>query len=105
MICEDCPNDANERGMFMQKKFKGLSVSSIGPLAMTLVVAAIIMAFGGKILADIQADQTANSIAYNVTGKGLTAMTTFGNWIPTIATIVAAVVVIGLLLVYFKSRA
>jgi len=40
------------------------------------------------------------SIALNATYKGITANQTLGNWLPIVAIVVAAVVVIGLLVVY-----
>jgi len=88
--------------MQLTKKMKGFTVQSIGPLAIALVVGAIVISMGGEILSNLQGEQTANSVAYNVTGKGLSAMTQFGNWLPTIALIIAAAVIIGILVVYLS---
>ena len=169
----------------MQKKFKGLTVAALGGMALTVVVAAIIISMGSSILSGLQdiqeeiayvtvtnegpyifpnaTDATPynlnvtyypvtsitifngtsvvtlslnysvvnaalgqynitnwnNSLgdtesvevnytysrpeyttAYNATGKGLTGMITFANWIPMIALVVVAAIVIGVIVTY-----
>ena len=39
----------------------------------------------------------------NISAKGLTGSTTMGNWLPTIAVIIAAAVVIGIIVNYFRQ--
>ena len=43
-----------------------------------------------------------NSYAYNSSGSGLEAINTLADWLPTIGVIVAASVVIGIIVAYFK---
>lgn len=77
-----------------------VSINQLGAAAIALVIAAFLVSIGATVLNELQGTQTSNSIAYNVSGKGLTSMSTLGNWLPIIAIVVAAVVVIGLLVVY-----
>ena len=81
---------------------KGLTLGQFGGLALSFVVLTIILSMGGEILSAIQTDQTANGSAYNVTGKGLEGVSTFGDWLPTVAIVVASAVVIGVVVNYFQ---
>jgi len=65
------------------------------------VVIAIIIGISATILSQVQSTQTLNSVAYNATGSGLTGIDTFADWLPTIAVILAAAVVIGVIVHYF----
>jgi len=78
-----------------------LTLRDLAPAAIMLVVAAIVTTVGADILQEIRNDQTADDYDYNVTTKGLEAMAELGDWLPTIALIVAAVIVIGVIVVYF----
>ena len=51
---------------------------------------------------DVQDTQTENATAYNASGSGLEAIDTLSNWLPTIGVIVAAAVVIGIIVAYFR---
>lgn len=68
-----------------------------------LVVAAIVTSVGADIVDTIQDDQTSNSYAYNVSGGGLEALENLGDWLPTIGLVVAAVIVIGVIVKYFRG--
>jgi len=83
---------------------KGLTMAEFGGIALAFVTVAIILAMGGEVLSQVQSSQTANSTSYNITGKGLTGMTTFGDWLPTIAIVIAAAVIIGIIVAYFAFR-
>lgn len=65
------------------------------------VAIAIVLGFGGQILQNIANTQTANSVALNVTNYGLTSLNTFGSWLPTLALVVVAAIVIGIIFAYF----
>ena len=90
--------------MKVQKKGM-LGLESLGSVAIILVVAAIVIAMGGTILKDLQdsVDDGTNNSAYNVSAKGLTSMTTLANWLPTIAIVVAAAIIIGVVVTSFKT--
>ena len=81
-----------------------LSLGSMSTMAITFVVLAIVIGIGGTILSEVQSTQTENGIAYNATGEGLTGIETFGEWLPTIAVILAAALVIGIVSAYFYMR-
>jgi len=61
---------------------KGITLGQFGGLALSFVVVAIILSMGGEILTQVESTQTALSTAINITGSGLTGMTTFGDWLP-----------------------
>jgi len=80
-----------------------MDVRMMGALALTIVVAAIIISMGAEILTQLQSQQTAQSYSYNVTTYGLTGMSTFGTWIPLIALVVVASIVIGVIVRYMSG--
>ena len=81
---------------------KGYSLQDMAPIAIAFVVIAVVLGVGATILASIQSDQTENGSAYNASANGLTSMGTLSGWLPTIAVIVAAAVVIGIIVAYFR---
>jgi len=81
-----------------------MNVQQIIPLGIVFVVIAIVLAFGSQILDDLQDQQTTSSYAYNVTGKGLESLQTFSNWLPTMALVIVASVIIGILVTYLWVR-
>jgi hypothetical protein len=91
------------------KRLKGFSVSDIAPLALAVMIGAIVISLAGSILQDLRTQQGTtygtSSVAYNVTTSGLSAMTTFGNWLPTVALVVVFSIIIGVIVVYLGGRA
>ena len=85
----------------MLKEKKGYELRALIGLGVTFVVIAIVLSFGGTILDDIQDGQTANDADYNATGYGLSAIEEFASWLPTLAIIVVAAVIIGIIIRYF----
>jgi type II secretory pathway component PulF len=83
---------------------KGFTVGALMPLAITFVVIAIAIGLGATVLADIQATQTADTVAYNATGSGLESLGTFSGWLPTVALIIIASVIIGIIVVYLAGK-
>lgn len=80
---------------------KGFTISDLSNIGITLVILAIILGIGATILANIQATQTTNSVAYNTSGFGLTGLSTLGSYVPTIALVAVAAVVVGIVLTFF----
>jgi hypothetical protein len=80
-----------------------LDVSSLAPLVIMFGLVAIIISVGGSILAQVQTQQTANSVAYNASTNGLSGITTMAAWLPTIAVVIAAAVVIGIIISHFRQ--
>lgn len=81
----------------MKKKARQ-NIMTLASLAIILVVAGLVIAFGSKVNSDMTSQFTVNSTAWNATINTGTAMGTFANYIPTIALVVVAVVIIGLLI-------
>jgi hypothetical protein len=80
--------------MFRMNK-KGQNFDLLKLAAISFVVIAITIGMGAQIMSTLQTSQTVNSTAYNASAFGLTSLTTIGQWLPTIALVVAAVVVLG----------
>jgi len=68
---------------------------------MGFVVIAIIIGISATIITQVQSTQPLNSISYNASASGLIGIDTFADWLPTIAVILAAAVVIGIIVHYF----
>lgn len=99
------------RGFF--RNGKGITIENLGSYALAFGVAVIIVAIVAQVLGQIRTTQNTSCIApdvnltgckteYNITTKGLEGTATLGNWFPTIATIIAAVVVIVLIISGFR---
>lgn len=80
-----------------------MSLNEFGGLALSFVLVAIIVSIGATILTQTRSTQSANAYDYNITTSGLSGMDTMGDWLPTIAVIVAAAVVIGVIVHYFNA--
>lgn len=70
-------------------------------IVLAFAMVAIVVGIGGTVLAGVQSTQTSGTIPYNATTSGLSGITTFGNWLPTIAVVLAAAVVIGIIVKSF----
>ena len=83
-----------------------VSLMEAGYLAIAFVVYVVITSVGGSVLTGVQSGQTANSVAYNATGYGLTGILNLSQQSGTIGTILGAVVMIGLLMgaFYIKGK-
>ena len=90
----------------MNKKAQAqaFTISDIGTIAIALVIAAIILGLGATILEQIQGTQTINGTAFNSSGFGLTGLSTMAEFIPTIAIVAVAAIVIGIILVFFGRQ-
>ena len=88
----------------IKKKAQRFSIMDLGSIAIALVVAAIILGLGGTILDEVQDTQTVNSTSYNTSTEGLAGIETMAQFIPTIAIVAVAAIVIGIVLVYFARR-
>ena len=75
-------------------------------MAVAFVVFVIVVAVGGSVLSGVQTGQTANSVAYNATGYGLTGITNLANQSGTIGTVIGAAIIIGIVVgaFYFAGK-
>ena len=72
------------------------NLNMLVPVGILFVVAAIALSLGASVVTEVQADQTVGSYASNISGFGLNGMNELASWIPTIALVVAAAIIIGL---------
>lgn len=79
-----------------------LTLGDMGTLAIAFVIVAVIVGVGATILTQVQATQTANSMAYNITTDALSGQEDLGDWLPTVATIIGAACVLGVIY-YFRA--
>jgi len=87
--------------MNLWKQKKGYQLRDLLPIALIFVVATIAISIGADVIQNIKDTQTANTAAANVSAFGLAAMAELGSWMPTIALVVAAAIVIGVLVYSF----
>jgi len=88
----------------LHKKAQRFTINDIGTIAIALVVAAVILGLGATILEKLQDTQTVNNTAFNATGFGLTGMNTMAEFLPTVAIVAVAAIVIGIILVFFGRQ-
>jgi hypothetical protein len=79
---------------------KGFSITQLLPLAMVFVVLGIALPIAATVTDDVRDEQTAGSIAENISNHSLDALNTFGKWTPTLALVVVAAVIIGVVTTY-----
>jgi len=79
-----------------------MNLNQLGTVAIAFVFVAIVIGIGADVLGDIRGGQTANSYEYNASTRGLESVDELGTWLPTIALVVAASFVIGVL-AFFRS--
>ena len=87
----------------MEGKTK-MRLNDMPGIVITFVVIAIILGIGGTILTSVQDGQTAGSYAHNATEQGLEAVDEFAGWQTTLAIIVVASVVIGVIGFFYQAR-
>ena len=79
-------------------------VNMLVPFGILVVIAAIVFGLGGTILGEIQGDQTSGTVAYNATTSGLEGISTLAGWLPLIALVIAAAIVIGVVVQFLGRR-
>jgi len=83
---------------------KGFQYENVPGLVIVAVTIAIVLGVGATILDGIQDTQTASSLAFNITGDGLSGLEDLSGWQTTWMVILAAVVVLGLV-AFFRTSA
>lgn len=69
--------------------------------AIAIGVLVLVVSMMGLLLDGFQGTVDNTSKAYTIIGKGLDAMSEFGNWFNTLVLIAIMVIIIGLVLAYF----
>jgi hypothetical protein len=85
----------------MNAKFQ---IGDILPIALTLVVAGIGLAYGLNVMGSVKTSMTANSVEYNATADAIEGVAKIPENFSLIATIVVAAILIGILVRYLVFR-
>jgi hypothetical protein len=85
---------------------EALGLPDLLPAVVGFVLIAVVGSVGALILQNFQSSSsiTANSIAYNATGYGLKGVNTIMSYLPLIALVIVAAILIGIVLVAFAFR-
>ena len=79
-------------------------IKDLLPIALVFVVTGIAISYGLQVMGDVKTGMTANSAEANATQNAITGVAKFPEKMPTIATVVIAALLIGILLRYFMVR-
>lgn len=82
---------------------KGMQLGDLMPVALAFVVVTIAIAVGANVLSTSDDNYAANSYEANATANGLSGLDTLASWLPTIALVIAAAIVIGVLVRHLAS--
>ena len=77
---------------------------SRSPYNVKASVLGIGVAYGLNVMADVQADFTANTAEYNATADAITGISKIPEKLPLIATVVVAAIIIGILVRYLFNQ-
>jgi len=80
------------------KLLKGMGLMDMMPFAIIIVILGFVFSIGSTILTDLTADQAADSFAHNATDYAQESLAEGSTWIPTIAQVVVAAIIIGILM-------
>ena len=78
-----------------------MRLQDLAGIAIIFVVVAIVVSIGADVLTEVRTGKTTSSVEYNASQYGLEGLEELGSWLPTIAIIVAAAVIIGIITMYF----
>ena len=81
-----------------------MRLQDLAGIAIIFVVVAIVISIGADVLTEVQVGKTVSTVEYNASQYGLEGLEELASWLPTIAIIIAAAIIIGLIFVYFKVR-
>jgi hypothetical protein len=90
-----------------------MRLEDLAPIGIAFVVVAITLSIGADVVQDIQTANCANQTAgvgepgycgYEIYGNGTDSIGELASWLPTIALVIAAAVVIGIVVTYFAFR-
>ena len=87
-----------------RKEEVNYSIQELLGVGFTLVVLGIGIAYGLDVTSDVQDDFTEYSLEWNATQDAMTGVSKITEKLPTIATVVVASVVIGILVTYLWAR-
>ena len=74
------------------------------PIALTLVVTGIGIAYGLNVMGDVRDDMTTNSAEYNATVDAISGISKLPEKMPIIVNVIVAAIIIGILVRYLMVR-
>ena len=80
-----------------------MSITSLTPIAMLILVAVIAISIGATVLAQIRGTQETDAADWNITTQGLDALGTFGDFFAVIVIVAVAAIIIGLVYMFGSS--
>ena len=93
--------------MQLFKNRKGMNVAVIATLAMSMLmfgITGVFISITGQVNSSVQATQTTNTLAYNITGQSLTGIWNASQQLPLLGTIIGLSAVLLLLLGLFMWK-
>lgn len=88
--------------MGIHKKGQQISLNYLATAAILIVITAVSISIGADVLTSINTGhEDSNDSVENMTDYGQSGLGEIGSWIDTIALVIAAVVIIGLLFSFF----
>ena len=87
----------------MKKEIVEFNIQDMWPIALTMVVVGIGIAYGLDAIADVRDDFTADTAEYNATVDAIEGISKLPEKLPTIATVVVAAIIIGILVRYLAT--
>ena len=81
-----------------QEEIAKLDIKDLLPIGLVMVVTGIVLSFGAQVQSEIDDDFTPDSWEANISAKSLEGQYNLTKKMPTIGTVAAIVIVIGLLL-------
>jgi len=85
-----------------------MRLQDLAGIAIIFLVVAIILGIGSEVLTGMQTSMGTNNntadVQWNATHNGQLGLEELGSWLPTIAIIVAAAVIIGIIALYFAVK-
>jgi hypothetical protein len=91
---------------------KGFGIGDVAPIGVAFIVLTIVLGLGATVVTQMQTSMLSNttaaaiddSVAGNVTLSGMSALNTFGTWLPTIALVVVVAIILGIVTIYLMKR-
>jgi len=75
----------------------------LAALAIVFVIAGISLGIGAEVLSDVKSDLTTGTIAERAVGNATLGIEELASWTPTIALVIAAAIVIGVIFSAFRG--
>jgi len=80
------------------------SIGDMLGIGLTLVVTGIGLSYGLEVMSDVRDDMTPDTIEYNATEDAMTGVAKLPEKMPTIATVLVAAIIIGILVTYLWGK-